>query len=101
MTLAAALARQRDDVGPWQSLAGGRERRSSSDQRPVDVEIVVGHPGDGETLLEAAPHGTAIEREDITQRPARFLHARHDATRDMIVDDLGNGAAAEPEHRCA
>ena len=67
------------------------------EHRAIDREIVIGHPGDGETLLEAATHRTAVERDHVAQRPARLLELRHDPTRDMIVDDLGNRAAAETE----
>src|SRR4029077_1255581 len=95
MTLAGALACQRNDVGARRAF--GSEARDLCEHRAINREIVIGHPGDGEPLLEAPTHRTTIERDHVAQRPARLVEAGHDSTRDMFIDDLADRAAAEAE----
>src|SRR5580700_7475794 len=95
MALAGALACQRNDIGARRAF--GCEARDLGEHRAIDREIVIGHPGGRETLLEAPTHRTAVERDHVAQRPARLFEPRNDPARDVVIDNLGDRAATETE----
>src|SRR5215469_3678423 len=69
------------------------------EHRTVHLNVILGHAGDREALLEPLPNCPAIEREHLGQRSDCLGHRADDRAGHAWIDDLRDRAAAEGEHR--
>lgn len=71
------------------------------EQTPVEAQVIGGHASGREAPFEGRPHPGPVQFRRLGHRLHRRFFIVHHEAADALVDDFGNGAAAEGDHRGA
>src|SRR6516162_5711163 len=88
--------------GLW-PMQGGRllRRQSAPEQGTIDCEIILGHAGSGEALLEPAADLAPVKHEGARQHAYRLVHGIDNGAGDARLNDFRNRSLPESENRSA
>ena len=71
------------------------------EQTPVEAQVIAGHASGREAPFEGLPHPGPIQFRSLGYRFHRRIGVVHHEPANAFVDHLGDGAAAEGDHRGA